>query len=92
MIALRAGDRLDLADLPSDYGLEAGPAEPSAPLPETDSLNPLGRAEREALLRELEREQGNISHVARKLGVSRNTLYRKMLRLRIKGPTKKPAH
>ncbi len=92
MIALRAGDRLGVADLPSDYGLGVGPAEPAAPSPETDSLNPLGRAEREALLRELEREQGNISHVARKLGVSRNTLYRKMLRLRIKWPIRKPVH
>jgi len=35
------------------------------------------------LLRELDLEQGNISHVARKLGVGRNTLYRKMHRLHI---------
>jgi transcriptional regulator of acetoin/glycerol metabolism len=92
MIARRAGDQLALADLPADYGLGAAPADPAAPSVETESLNPLGRAEREALLRELEREQGNISHVARKLGVSRNTLYRKMLRLRIKWPIKKPVH
>jgi len=36
--------------------------------------------------------RGNISHVARKLGVSRNTLYRKMQRLQISWPVKKPLH
>src|SRR5499426_4013081 len=92
MIALRARDGLDVADLPSDYGLHPRSAEAVTPSAETDSLNPLGRAEREALLRELEVERGNISHVARKLGVSRNTLYRKMQRLRIRWPLKKPVH
>ena len=92
MIALRASDLLELADLPSDYGLGPRPAQPAAPAPEMDSLNPLGRAEREALLRELDLEHGNISHVARKLGIGRNTLYRKMHRLHIKWPVKKPLH
>ncbi len=92
MIALRTSDLLDLADLPSDYGLRLRPAQPAAPAPEMDSLNPLRRAEREALLRELDLEHGNISHVARKLGVGRNTLYRKMHRLHIKWPVRKPLH
>jgi transcriptional regulator of acetoin/glycerol metabolism len=89
MIALRASDSLELADLPSDYGMRPRPA---APAPEMDSLNPLGRAERGALLRELDLEHGNISHVARKLGIGRNTLYRKMHRLHIEWPVKKPLH
>src|SRR5947208_4269733 len=89
MIALRTSDLLELADLPSGYRLRP---QPTAPAPEIDSLNPLGRAEREALLRELDLEHGNISHVARKLGVGRNTLYRKMHRLHIKWPVKKPLH
>ena len=80
MIALRAGDKLDLADLPPDER------------PEADSLNALGRAERAALLRELELERSNLSHVARKLGVSRNALYRKMRRLGIPRRLKKPLH
>jgi transcriptional regulator of acetoin/glycerol metabolism len=92
MIALRTSDLLDLADLPSDCGLRLRPAQPAAPAPEMDSLNPLRRAEREALLRELDLEHGNVSHVARKLGVGRNTLYRKMHRLHIKWPVKKPLH
>jgi transcriptional regulator of acetoin/glycerol metabolism len=58
------------------------------PPPEVSALNVLARAEREALLRELELERGNISHVARKLGVSRNFLYRKMQRLSIEWPSK----
>jgi len=84
MIALRTSDLLQPADLPSDYGLRPRPAQPGAPAPGMDSLNPLGRAEREALLRELDLEHGNISHLARKLGIGRNTLYRKMHRLHIK--------
>src|SRR5712691_3624381 len=92
MIARRSGDKLDMADLPSEYCLGARPAEPGAALAETDSLNALGRAEREALLRELDLEHGNISHVARKLGVGRNTLYRKMHRLHIMWPVRKPMH
>jgi transcriptional regulator of acetoin/glycerol metabolism len=92
MIALRAGDKLDLADLPSGCRLGARPADPAAAPPEADSLNALERAEREALLRELELERRNLSHVARKLGVSRNALYRKMHRLGIPWRIKKPLH
>jgi transcriptional regulator of acetoin/glycerol metabolism len=44
------------------------------------------------LLRELDLEHGNISHVARKLGVSRNAVYRKMHRLHIKWAVTKPLH
>jgi sigma-54 dependent transcriptional regulator, acetoin dehydrogenase operon transcriptional activator AcoR len=83
MIVLRGGDKLGVADLPSDYGLGA---------PEAGRLNALASAERGALLRELELERGNLSHVARKLGVSRNALYRKMRRLGIPRLLKKPLH
>ena len=91
MIALRCNDRLELCDVPPGCSLGPAPADP-APPPETAALNALGKAERDALLRELEFEHGNISHVARKLGVSRNTLYRKMQRLHIAWPLKKPPH
>jgi transcriptional regulator of acetoin/glycerol metabolism len=96
MIALRAGDKLDLADLPPDFrqGTRAAepPAAPDERISQQLALNALARAEREALLRELELERGNLSHVARKLGVSRNALYRKMHRLGIQRPLKKPLH
>ena len=86
MIALRAGDELGLADLPADERFGTAPAVPA----EAASLNALARAERAALLHELELERGNLSHVARKLGVSRNALYRKMHRLGVPRPLKKP--
>jgi sigma-54 dependent transcriptional regulator, acetoin dehydrogenase operon transcriptional activator AcoR len=89
MIALRSSERLDVADLPADYSLGARIVEPE---PTAEGLNALARAERAALLRELEQERGNISHVARNLGVSRNAVYRKMHRLRIAWPAKDPQH
>ena len=46
----------------------------------TDDPGPLRTAERDALLRELERMRWNISRTAATLGVSRNTLYRKIRR------------
>ena len=39
--------------------------------------------ERQALLDLLEKQRWNVSHVAKDLHVSRNTLYRRMHRLRI---------
>jgi len=48
--------------------------------------NPLRSAERDALLRELELRRWNISKVAKRLNLSRNTLYRKMKRCNIVPP------
>jgi len=55
-------------------------------------LNPLESAERLALLQELERRDWNLSSVARELGISRNTLYRKLQRLDIKPGDKSLFH
>jgi sigma-54 dependent transcriptional regulator, acetoin dehydrogenase operon transcriptional activator AcoR len=92
MIAMRSGDRLDGSCLPADYGV--GEPEPVASEacqlpPEAQGLNPLEKAERGALLKEIELHHGNISRVAQKLGIGRNTLYRKMRRL---GITLPPRH
>jgi transcriptional regulator of acetoin/glycerol metabolism len=54
---------------------EGGTREDSAP-----SCNRLQAAERAALLRAMEELHGNMSRVAAELGVSRNTLYRKIKR------------
>jgi transcriptional regulator of acetoin/glycerol metabolism len=87
MIARRSRDELGLADLPADYGL--GAADVASPASDEQArLNALGKAEREVLLRELELEQRNLSRLARKLGVSRNALYRKLHRLGIPWPMK----
>ncbi len=53
---------------------------PAAPAPPSAALR---EAECAALLRELERMQWNISRTAEALGISRNTLYRKMHKHRI---------
>ncbi len=90
MIAMRTSDRLDIANLPADYGIGLPVAEvPSREAsPEAQSLNPLEKAERAALLREIDLHHGNISRVASKLSIGRNTLYRKMRRLGIAFPTR----
>ena len=46
----------------------------------TRSANPLHMAEREALLRVIEQCRGNMTRVAVQLGMSRNTLYRRIKR------------
>ena len=48
--------------------------------------NPLDIAERETILRELEAAHWNVTRVASKLNISRNTLYRKMKRFDIRPP------
>ncbi|HEY2591599.1 MAG TPA: sigma-54-dependent Fis family transcriptional regulator [Steroidobacteraceae bacterium] len=85
MIALRPGNALDIGNLPEDYGIGPRLAQdsPAELPPEAESLNPLEIAERGALLREIDLHRGNISRVAQTLGIGRNTLYRKMRRLRI---------
>jgi sigma-54 dependent transcriptional regulator, acetoin dehydrogenase operon transcriptional activator AcoR len=93
MIAMRTSDRLDTANLPSDYGigLPAAEAQSREASPEAQSLNPLEKAERAALLREIDLHHGNISRVASRLGIGRNTLYRKMRRLGIAFPARQSA-
>ena len=91
MIALRTSERLDLSSLPADYGIgQPLPLEESHDTaPEAQALNPLERAERTALIHEIEQHHGNISRVAHKLAIGRNTLYRKMRRLGIGIPSRR---
>ena len=91
MIALRTSERLDLSSLPADYGIgQPLPLEESHDTaPEAQALNPLERAERTALIHEIEQHHGNISRVAHKLAIGRNTLYRKMRRLGIGIPARR---
>jgi sigma-54 dependent transcriptional regulator, acetoin dehydrogenase operon transcriptional activator AcoR len=94
MIALRMSDRLDSSCLPADYGIGQPVSEhesADASSAEGQSLNPLEKAERTALLREIDLLHGNISRVAQKLGIGRNTLYRKMRRLDIAFPARQAA-
>jgi len=98
MIALRDTDCLTVRDLPPEYrdttAEAAAPActEMEAGAMAGASLNTLESAERRALLQELQRHEWNLSGVARELGISRNTLYRKLQRLNIKPPEKSLVH
>ncbi|EIK93602.1 nitrogen regulation protein NR(I) [Pseudomonas sp. M47T1] len=70
LVALSEGGRVTFADLPG-YLREHAQVAPS---PE----QPLAEAERTALINVLERQRWHMTHVAEELGVSRNTLYRKL--------------
>jgi sigma-54 dependent transcriptional regulator, acetoin dehydrogenase operon transcriptional activator AcoR len=78
-------DRAEPHALPSPGG-EASTA-PLETLPDGSAAEaPLGALElheRELMLRTLEQHRWNISHVAKSLNVSRNTVYRRLHRLRI---------
>ena len=83
-VALAAGAPLGLEHFPS-LGVPSAPAPASsaAPAPEAELLSPHQAKERQSLLNLLEAQRWNVSHVAKSLGVSRNTLYRRMHKLRI---------
>ncbi|MNP41184.1 Acetoin catabolism regulatory protein [compost metagenome] len=62
-----------LADLPRDV-LRASPASTAVETP----ANPLDDAERSALLNALDSQRWHMTRTAEQLGISRNTLYRKL--------------
>jgi sigma-54 dependent transcriptional regulator, acetoin dehydrogenase operon transcriptional activator AcoR len=76
-LALCEGGVIRLSDLPVDIGQPPQAARGAARLDEDISLE---QAERQALLRVIERNDWVMSHVATQLGISRNTLYRKIKR------------
>jgi transcriptional regulator of acetoin/glycerol metabolism len=57
------------------------PTDPAPPPTDLSSLSAAQRHERQSLLETLEAQRWNVSHVAKALGISRNTLYRRMHRL-----------
>lgn len=83
LIGLCDDKQIGLMDLPDEFfnnladHEEAEPARPA---------NPLDVAERDTILRELEAAHWNVTRVASKLDISRNTLYRKMKRFDIRPP------
>lgn len=91
LIVLCDSDYITLDDLIDDLFLEARSKDmpdggKAAPMADATHSDPLRNAEREALLRELEHHRWNISSVAKRLKISRNTLYRKMKRCEITPP------
>jgi transcriptional regulator of acetoin/glycerol metabolism len=70
-----------LCDLPAQLGLEGrfrATAAGSGYI--TPPSDPLAHAEREALLGAIRASRGNLCHTAKQLGISRNSLYRKLKR------------
>jgi len=94
MVALRDSNILTIRELPPGFACKAMQVgKVSAVAAKTAiRLNPLENAERDALLQELDNHRWNITNVAKKLKMSRNTLYRKMQRLDIKNTDKTPLH
>ncbi|MHB1231904.1 MAG: sigma-54-dependent Fis family transcriptional regulator [Burkholderiales bacterium] len=93
-MALRDGSAIALRDLPEEIvkgGIKKIQQVDDSEEPDSKnepSLNSLQSAERIALIQGLERHRWNITNLARQLGLSRNTLYRKMKRLDIRDPEK----
>jgi transcriptional regulator of acetoin/glycerol metabolism len=89
MLALADTNHITTEDMIDDLFREARAtpdAAPGEPEDETKSLDPLRNAERDALMQELERHRWNITAAAKRLDLSRNTLYRKMKRCGISLP------
>jgi transcriptional regulator of acetoin/glycerol metabolism len=81
-LAICEDNLIRLGDLPPEIGQPGRYLQrPGAAAADQDIS--LERAEREALLRVIEKNDWVMSHVAAQLGISRNTLYRKIKRHRI---------
>jgi transcriptional regulator of acetoin/glycerol metabolism len=77
-LAICEGNVIRLSDLPTEIGQPSPYSHRITASPEQDIS--LEHAEREALLRVIEKNDWVMSHVASQLGISRNTLYRKIKR------------
>jgi transcriptional regulator of acetoin/glycerol metabolism len=89
-IALADGERIEPVHLPPDLAMSVPPVTPPFAAPtsepsrtpvrdaEAPGPSPLADAERERLLLELKRRRWNATATAAALGISRNTLYRKL--------------
>lgn len=82
---------IDVDDLPEGFGVPATPVEASAPQIADDfdphKLPPEGML----LMQYLRAASWNLSAVARQIGVSRMTLYRRMSRYGIRSPNQRDA-
>jgi transcriptional regulator of acetoin/glycerol metabolism len=83
-LALADGGVLSLEHLgPLSLHGGDGPSRHAAHEPDTQGLDAESILERQQLMEQLKAMRWNVSHVAKALGVSRNTLYRRMHKLRI---------
>ncbi len=84
MVLLAEGDELGLDDLPQEMTvaapLMASTLAPAAPSPRSAASGRLAEAEREAIIAAIQREHGNFTRAAGRLGIAKSTLYEKMKR------------
>ncbi len=85
LIGLCDNNSIGMDDLPEEIFCDCGD-DTGEPRQRARPSNPLDIAERDAIIRELEAAHWNVTRVATKLNISRNTLYRKMKRYDIKPP------
>lgn len=77
------GDFLEAEHLPSEFGLPDDLSS-DAPAPDHAGISPLELAEREAIMTAIRAHQGNLTSVARDLGIAKSTLYIKLERFGLK--------
>jgi PAS domain S-box-containing protein len=75
------GDTIHLSDLPHQLAVSSENIDSNSEC--QPARNPLDAAEADAILRALDRHHGNRTHAARELGISRNTLWRKIKRFNL---------
>jgi DNA-binding NtrC family response regulator len=86
-VALCKGDKITLRDLPPNVrGAAAAPPPADRGLLAPGGTTPtLKEAEKQLIIRALQETQGNRSLAARKIGISRRTLYRKLHEYQLEG-------
>ena len=86
-VALAAGDRVELVDLPEEVG-GRGPS--LAPSGASGAIRPLHEVEKDHILAALRENEGNQTHTAAQLGIGTATLYRKLKKFRALAETTGP--
>ena len=79
MVVLSGGGKLTLEDVPVEIAAGMQTTEPSqVSVQQAPHTGSLADAEKSIVLAELEKANGNVSETARKLGMARRTLYRRL--------------
>jgi two-component system response regulator AtoC len=91
-VVMATGPKITLRELPAAVrqgGMAPGIAPPKWAPPKEEHFN-LQAQETQLILQALDECGGNITHAARKLGISRRTLHRKIKELKLKEPPENP--
>ena len=69
---------IHIADLPTQLRNFQAPAKPAAPASDPETITPIAELEKQAILHAIEVLQGDKLEAARRLGIGKTTLYRKL--------------